>query len=1066
MLTASAPNRGPRRAWRKCLIAAGLGLFTTASGFEIEVTWDAPERLRIGFPAEASSYHYVEAAQAVSGPWSVVAVLPGTQGTLAWTGPYPRTSGLASSYFRVRRLPRNSPRDLDKDGMDDLYELKWNFLNPLDPSDARQDQDQDGLLNMGEYQLGTDPTAQDSDRDWAFDGYEVAKGTDPRNPASAPPLEFRIDDNALYTSNATVRLDFGPFVSEAVALSEQPDMSGARTFPFKRRMDYTFADQHNGWRGLYLQYLANGGQVRSSIVLAGIQLDTIPPVLTVGTSTTDRATSVPLVDLEGRVEDSTPVVVTVNDRRVDGILGQRFVRRDQPLSRGTNTFLVVATDAAGNRATARLEYLLDTSGDQRPPGLDLDLPFDQMITGGQTNQQDRTTLGDEELLRVHAWTDELGVTASFMVTNAAETNGPYQGVVSGTNIWGRVVLFPGTNRLVCVVADAASNRTVVSRTVLRDTNLLFRITSPRDLAVLDASSVVVSGAASSRLRGARFSVNGVPANVGDAEGGLRFITTAPVPLQVGLTPLVAVAVLDGRTVYADPQVAGYQVVRWQHQYRHTYAGIEPAEGGYWYSDYTWTRDEDWSAVTRIHTEEHAQHLLDTFFWATGASEHTEKHNNTSSQELRENARTTAYFGEDDVQDLYTAYGLPGWDHDHLTLDDRLTFVYQADSPAAQKIILQFEDLGYSAEAGSPPTLDPTAVEFWGQRGFWCNGRASFTVSIEPFREYTISAGDFKWPTFRSRGPRPDMQDFYTEADVSSVRHVLQFSGLQSQPEPMEWLEGRHGFWLKPWAAVWCKLDLGPGLVSSTVTTAFRGPRVRVADFVEQTVTPGVEGASYSAGINGGFFFYDPLDLTCDADCLALQGFVGTGTSPWACGNPTRELPNGGNRWGFGLSGTGPFHGIEHDLDTGSSYLPGLEIQSMPYGMNNVGLLFLAGAAQRDASWAAVDEDRARSLMVWSRDGRDLFLVVFAFDNLLSGATWDETVQFLKTSFLQAVRIRRPLFEIGDAVMLDGGTSTQLSFVRRVGDPDRGNPIERKSWPSPLAKCVPTLVHASAVLPGR
>lgn len=46
--------------------------------------------------------------------------------------------------------------DDDNDGMPDTYEISYGF-NPLDASDANKDADQDGLSNLKEYLLGTDP---------------------------------------------------------------------------------------------------------------------------------------------------------------------------------------------------------------------------------------------------------------------------------------------------------------------------------------------------------------------------------------------------------------------------------------------------------------------------------------------------------------------------------------------------------------------------------------------------------------------------------------------------------------------------------------------------------------------------------------------------------------------------------------------------------------------------------------------------------------------------------------------------------------------------------------------
>lgn len=52
--------------------------------------------------------------------------------------------------------------DDDNDGMPDIYEEQYPFLNPLEPSDASADEDGDGKSNLEEYQQGTEPNVSEN----------------------------------------------------------------------------------------------------------------------------------------------------------------------------------------------------------------------------------------------------------------------------------------------------------------------------------------------------------------------------------------------------------------------------------------------------------------------------------------------------------------------------------------------------------------------------------------------------------------------------------------------------------------------------------------------------------------------------------------------------------------------------------------------------------------------------------------------------------------------------------------------------------------------------------------
>lgn len=73
----------------------------------------------------------------------------------------------------VNTLP-SSTNDQDGDQMDD----DWERANGLDPTrnDAGEDPDEDGLTNLREYQLDTNPKNADTDGDGMPDGWEVENG--------------------------------------------------------------------------------------------------------------------------------------------------------------------------------------------------------------------------------------------------------------------------------------------------------------------------------------------------------------------------------------------------------------------------------------------------------------------------------------------------------------------------------------------------------------------------------------------------------------------------------------------------------------------------------------------------------------------------------------------------------------------------------------------------------------------------------------------------------------------------------------------------------------------------
>jgi parallel beta-helix repeat protein len=78
--------------------------------------------------------------------------------------------------------------DADADGMPDMWEIE-NGFHPSYATDANEDADSDGLINLEEYNRGTDPYSNDSDIDSIPDLWEVRNGFDPLNP-EIPLIEY------------------------------------------------------------------------------------------------------------------------------------------------------------------------------------------------------------------------------------------------------------------------------------------------------------------------------------------------------------------------------------------------------------------------------------------------------------------------------------------------------------------------------------------------------------------------------------------------------------------------------------------------------------------------------------------------------------------------------------------------------------------------------------------------------------------------------------------------------------------------------------------------------------
>ncbi len=112
--------------------------------------------------------------------------------------------------------------DTDGDGMPDALEVEWGFdpTGTTGPDGPHGDVDGDGLTNLSEYQTGTNLFDGDSDGDGINDGDEVFAGTSPLDPSSL----FRTLAIEAVEGERAVRIAFTSVPGRSYRLLYSPDM--------------------------------------------------------------------------------------------------------------------------------------------------------------------------------------------------------------------------------------------------------------------------------------------------------------------------------------------------------------------------------------------------------------------------------------------------------------------------------------------------------------------------------------------------------------------------------------------------------------------------------------------------------------------------------------------------------------------------------------------------------------------------------------------------------------------------------------------------------------------------
>ena len=611
------------------------------------------------------------------------------------------------------------------------------------------DSDGDGLADGDEWFIyGTDPFNADTDGDWFSDGYEIEMGYDPHDPLDNPGLVMVINGGASHTANTNLLISFPGLVADTVEIGETADLSDSIMQGFGDNLPYSLKDDSNGLRRVYARLWQDTES--SPIMQRYIILDTMPPEILSVSPTNGYVTNRRWIKLTGEVTDAVSQVrVFVNDQWAHGGSEHTFWHDRIMLQSGTNEFVIRAEDLAGNMTNKTVHIIQDTTGDTTAPALEIFLPGQSVDTNGYCS----ALYGDAPELYFSGWTDD--ETAQVLIYSIADsvTNGPWEAVVVGTQVWGYVGLMPGTNLIWALARDAAGNTTTAACHAVRDMDVVFRITDPAPYQVMNAASSVVAGIASPMFSNATITVNNVATSIVDQGDHVTFSTVVGVPLNAGRTEIVGKAEGVAFVYYTDPTTVGYELKSLIMNGTDVHIGTEVCVCYTWSGDSSRNQEETWDSESKVFTGKWTyDSYTDCLYYTCGESSicsttpppyEISYYTEFPSNEWVSFSKIGTTIDGDPCW-----WGYKYWDQERKS---ELQYVKHWHKQESQMVILQFPNMRMHGGGGwgfSPNLVeDPSVITYRGQTGFWHNGHVSFIVPIMTDVEFTIKESDFTWPSY-------------------------------------------------------------------------------------------------------------------------------------------------------------------------------------------------------------------------------------------------------------------------------------------------------------------------------
>lgn len=273
--------------------------------------------------------------------------------------------------------------------------------------------------------------------------------------------------------------------------------------------------------------VAKDAALNQTTVSRSVVRDTQAPVLTVTSPVNATFSNAAVATVSGTATDASAVTVSVNGTAVTVGANGAF-SYSYTLVPGPNLITVTATDAATNVTSAQRTVTQDLT----PPTLTLASPANASFS----NATVATVVGTV--------TDANAVTVSV--------NGTPVAISGNGSFFSSYTLAPGPNVITVTATDAATNTTIVQRTVTQDqTPPVLTLTSPAN-AVSNATVATVSGTATD-ASALTVNVNGTPVTVG-ANGAFSYSYTLAAGanlITVTATDAATNATIVQRTVTQD-----------------------------------------------------------------------------------------------------------------------------------------------------------------------------------------------------------------------------------------------------------------------------------------------------------------------------------------------------------------------------------------------------------------------------------------------------------------------------------------------------------------------------------